>query len=105
MSTQNHYEKTQIVDLTPDAQSDDWRDAEFKRYDVNLPAPTPAGRPLTQCNLIQRIRSIFLKWDSPKLKVTCTNSRMEHGFVVHSQTHPARAMQDTFYLENPEITH
>ena len=98
-------EKTQIVDLTPEMlQGDDWRDAEFKRYDVNLPAPTPAGgRPHPMQSLIQRIRSIFLEMGFTEIEgdfVRTAGWNMDSLFIP--QTHPARAMQDTFYLEDPE---
>ncbi len=98
-------EKTQIVDLTPEMlQSDEWREAEFKRYDVNLPAPTPAGgRPHPMQSLIQRIRSIFLEMGFTEIEgdfVRTAGWNMDSLFIP--QTHPARAMQDTFYLEDPE---
>ena len=98
-------EKTQIVDLTPEMlQGDDWREAEFKRYDVDLPAPTPAGgRPHPMQSLIQRIRSIFLEMGFTEIEgdfVRTAGWNMDSLFIP--QTHPARAMQDTFYLEDPE---
>jgi len=98
-------EMTQIVDLTPEMlQGDDWREAEFKRYDVDLPAPTPAGgRPHPMQSLIQRIRSIFLEMGFTEIEgdfVRTAGWNMDSLFIP--QTHPARAMQDTFYLEDPE---
>ncbi len=98
-------ETQQIVDLTPEMlQTDEWRNAEFKRYDVNLPAPTPAGgRPHPMQSLIQRIRSIFLEMGFSEIDgdfVRTAGWNMDALFIP--QTHPARAMQDTFYLEDPE---
>ncbi len=94
-----------IVDITPEMlQTDDWKNAEFKRYDVNLPAPTPAGgRPHPMQSLIQRIRSIFLEMGFSEIEgdfVRTAGWNMDSLFIP--QTHPARAMQDTFYLDNPE---
>jgi phenylalanyl-tRNA synthetase alpha chain len=98
-------ETQQIVDLTPEMlQTDEWRNAEFKRYDVNLPAPTPAGgRPHPMQSLIQRIRSIFLEMGFSEIEgdfVRTAGWNMDALFIP--QTHPARAMQDTFYLEDPQ---
>ena len=94
-----------IVDITPEMlQTDEWKNAEFKRYDVNLPAPTPAGgRPHPMQSLIQRIRSIFLEMGFSEIEgdfVRTAGWNMDSLFIP--QTHPARAMQDTFYLDNPE---
>jgi len=98
-------ETQQIVDLTPEMlQTDEWKNAEFKRYDVNLPAPTPAGgRPHPMQSLIQRIRSIFLEMGFSEIEgdfVRTAGWNMDSLFIP--QTHPARAMQDTFYLDNPQ---
>ena len=89
-----------IVDLTPEIlQTDEWKNAEFKRYDVNLPAPTPSGgRPHPMQSLIQRIRSIFLEMGFSEIEgnfVRTAGWNMDSLFIP--QTHPARAMQDTFY--------
>ena len=94
-----------IVDITPEMlQTDDWKNAEFKRYDVNIPAPTPTGgRPHPMQSLIQRIRSIFLEMGFSEIEgdfVRTAGWNMDSLFIP--QTHPARAMQDTFYLDNPE---
>ena len=94
-----------IVDLTPEMlQTDEWKNSEFKRYDVNLPAPTPAGgRPHPMQSLIQRIRAIFLEMGFSEIEgdfVRTAGWNMDSLFIP--QTHPARAMQDTFYLDNPE---
>ncbi len=94
-----------IVDLTPEMlQTDEWKNAEFKRYDVNLPAPTPSGgRPHPMQSLIQRIRAIFLEMGFSEIEgdfVRTAGWNMDSLFIP--QTHPARAMQDTFYLDNPQ---
>ena len=98
-------ETQQIVDLTPEIlQTDEWKNATFKRYDVNLPAPTPAGgRPHPMQSLIQRIRAIFLEMGFSEIEgdfVRTAGWNMDSLFIP--QTHPARAMQDTFYLDDPE---
>ena len=53
-------ETQQIVDLTPEMlQTDEWKNAEFKRYDVNLPAPTPQEEDRIQCNHSFRELDLF----------------------------------------------
>ena len=56
-------EVEQIGEITPELlQGESWRDAEFKPFDVNAPAPIPAGgRPHPMQALIERIRSVFLE--------------------------------------------
>jgi phenylalanyl-tRNA synthetase alpha chain len=84
--------------------SEQWRQVDLKPYDIQAEVPDVAyGRPtvLTQC--IQLIRDIFLNMGFDEMS----------GFIVESafwnfdalftpQDHPAREMQDTFYLSNPQ---
>ena len=60
--------ETQIVEITPEMlQGEEWKNAEFKRYDVNLPAPTPSGgRPHPMQSLIQEFDLFSWKWGSLK---------------------------------------
>lgn len=98
-------ERLQIVEITPELlQGDDWRSADFKPYDVGLDAPTPAGgRPHPMMALIERIRAIFLEMGFDEIEgdfVQTAGWNMDALFIP--QDHPAREMQDTFYLTNPE---
>ncbi len=98
-------ERLQVVEITPELlQSEDWRDADFKSYDVELNAPVPAGgRPHPMMSLIERIRSIFLEMGFDEIDgnfVQTAGWNMDALFIP--QDHPAREMQDTFYLTNPE---
>ena len=97
-------EVTQIGQLTPELlQGDSWRDAEFKPFDVNAPAPIPAGgRPHPMQALIERIRSVFLEMGFSEIEgdyVQSAGWNMDALFIP--QSHPARTMQDTFYLAEP----
>ena len=97
-------EVTQIGQLTPEIlQGDSWRDAEFKPFDVNAPAPIPAGgRPHPMQALIERIRSVFLEMGFSEIEgdyVQSAGWNMDALFIP--QSHPARTMQDTFYLDEP----
>ena len=95
----------QIGQLTPEIlQGDSWKQAEFKPFDVNAPAPIPAGgRPHPMQALIERIRSVFLEMGFSEIEgdyVQSAGWNMDALFIP--QSHPARTMQDTFYLSNPE---
>ncbi len=98
-------ERLQVVEITPELlQGEEWREADFKSYDVNLDAPTPhGGRTHPMQALIERIRSIFLEMGYDEIEgdfVQTAGWNMDALFIP--QDHPAREMQDTFYLTNPE---
>ena len=98
-------EVTHIAEITPELlQSDAWRDAEFRPYDVSLEASMPrSGRSHPMQALIERIRSIFLEMGFSELVddyVQTAGWNMDALFIP--QDHPAREMQDTFYLERPK---
>ena len=93
-----------IGELTPELlQSEAWRDAEFKPFDVNAPTPTPSGgRPHPMIALIEMIRSIFLEMGFSEIEgdfIQSAGWNMDALFIP--QSHPARTMQDTFYLSEP----
>jgi phenylalanyl-tRNA synthetase alpha chain len=90
--------------ITPEIlQGDSWKNMKFKPFDVNAPAPTPAGgRPHPMQSLIERIRSVFLEMGFSEIEgdyVQSAGWNMDALFIP--QSHPARTMQDTFYLSNP----
>lgn len=94
-----------IGELTPEIlQTESWRDAEFKPFDVAAPAPVPAGgRRHPMQALIERIRSVFLEMGFSEIDgdyVQSAGWNMDALYIP--QSHPARTMQDTFYLTEPE---
>ena len=94
-----------IGDVTPELlQGESWRDAKFKSFDVNAPAPVPmGGRPHPMQALIERIRSVFLEMGFSEIEghyVQSAGWNMDALYIP--QSHPARTMQDTFYLSEPE---
>jgi phenylalanyl-tRNA synthetase alpha chain len=98
-------ERLLVADITPEILSgEEWRDADFKPYDVTLPAPTPAaGKAHPMQALIERIRAIFLEMGFSEIDgdyVTTAGWNMDALFIP--QDHPAREMQDTFYLDEPK---
>ena len=99
--------ETQLIgELTPEIlQTESWVGAEFKPFDVKAPAPIPSGgRRHPMQALIERIRSVFLEMGFSEIEgdfVQSAGWNMDALFIP--QSHPARTMQDTFYLSDPEI--
>ena len=94
-----------IGEITPDfLQKDGWKNAQYKEFDVNANAPIPmGGRPHPMQSLIERIRSVFLEMGFSEIEgdyVQSAGWNMDALYIP--QSHPARTMQDTFYLEEPE---
>ena len=93
-----------VTDITPELlQGEDWKTAEFRSFDVTLEATTPrTGRSHPMQALIERIRAIFLEMGFSELVddyVQSAGWNMDALFIP--QDHPAREMQDTFYLDQP----
>ncbi|MEC7744126.1 MAG: phenylalanine--tRNA ligase subunit alpha [Candidatus Thermoplasmatota archaeon] len=93
-----------IGEVTPELlQSENWRGAKFKPFDVNSPAPIPmGGRPHPMQALIERIRQVFLEMGFSEIEgdfVQSAGWNMDALYIP--QSHPARTMQDTFYLSEP----
>ncbi len=93
--------KLSIGELTPQILIDgSWKDREFRKYDLNLQGKhfDRAGRhPLRY--LINEIRDIFLEMGFMEMSgnyIESTGWNMDSLFIP--QDHPARDMQDTFYL-------
>jgi len=93
-----------VTSITPELlQGDAWKTAEFRAFDVSLEAATPrTGRSHPMQALIERIRAIFLEMGFSELVddyVQSAGWNMDALFIP--QDHPAREMQDTFYLDQP----
>jgi phenylalanyl-tRNA synthetase alpha chain len=93
-----------VAQLTPEMlQTGSWKAAKLRPYDVTTYAPEVTGgkkHPLRR--IIDDIRSIFLEMGFEELEgpfVHTTFWDMDALFIP--QDHPAREMQDTFYLEEP----
>lgn len=100
------FQETNLIgELTPEIlQKESWKGAQFKPFDVSLPAPIPfGGRKHPMQSLIERIRSVFLEMGFSEIEGNFVQSagwNMDALFIP--QSHPARTMQDTFYLSEPE---
>ena len=98
-------EKQSVSEITTEfLQSDAWKEADYRPFDVTLESATPrTGRSHPMQALVERVRSIFLEMGFSELVddyVQTAGWNMDALFIP--QDHPAREMQDTFYLENPK---
>lgn len=96
--------KEQVNELTTDlVGSGKWRDADIRRYDVTAFAPTATGgkkHPLRQ--IIDKIRQVFLEMGFSEIEGPYARSAFWNMDALFTpQDHPAREMQDTFYLSAP----
>lgn len=97
--------KPVVTALTSDLLlSGRWQQVDLKPYDIHDKVPDISyGRPtiLTQC--IQRVRDIFLNMGFDEMSGYIVESAFWNFDALFTpQDHPAREMQDTFYLANPQ---
>ncbi len=95
--------KEQISQLTPEMLAKRaWKGAEFRKYDVNVfvePQYPAKFHPLT--NLINNIRQIFMELGFKEMQGNLIEPTFwDFDALFQPQDHPARDMQDTFYLKN-----
>ncbi len=96
-------EKNQLTG--EDIVSGDWRNIKLRRYDITLEAEKvyPAKiHPLQK--IIQQTRKVFLEMGFTEV----VSPQVESAFwdfdaLFQPQDHPARDMQDTFYLSRPDL--
>jgi phenylalanyl-tRNA synthetase alpha chain len=115
ISTLQNYESNDYLEIiTPELiASGQWRNRNFRPYDLNSRVEQVNGgglHPLTY--LIENVRKIFLEMGFTEMHghfIEYTGWNMDMLFIP--QDHPARDLQDTFYInsgediefENPEI--
>ncbi len=96
--------KPQITDVTDRMiQSGEWKDAEIRKYDVQtfVPAAVPAKKhPLTR--LGSQVRRLFTDMGFEEMSSEYVQPAFWNLDMLYTpQDHPARDLQDTFYLEHP----
>jgi phenylalanyl-tRNA synthetase alpha chain len=97
--------KEEVGPLTPELiQTGKWKEADLRRYDVQTYAPSiyPAKKhPLTR--LGNDIRNIFTQMGFTEIDEEYVQPAFWNLDVLFTpQDHPARELQDTFYLDRPE---
>jgi len=95
--------KEQISELTPEIiLNKSWVNKEFRKYDINVfvnPQYPAKFHPLT--NLINQIREIFIGMGFKEIYGDLIEPTFwDFDALFQPQDHPARDMQDTFYLKN-----
>jgi phenylalanyl-tRNA synthetase alpha chain len=95
----------EVSQLTPELiRTRNWRKVKLRRFDVTAPGPAvyPAKiHPVQQ--IIQRIREIFLEMGFTEIRGPIVETAFwNFDALFQPQDHPAREMQDTFYLANPK---
>jgi phenylalanyl-tRNA synthetase alpha chain len=94
--------KEVVTDLTPDLLiSGAWREKEFLRYDVRIPSKEIfIGKMHPYERIIRECRKIFLEMGFTEIKGHYVQpSFWNFDALFQPQDHPAREMQDTFYLD------
>ena len=94
--------KEKVADLTPELLiSGEWKGKEFLEYDVRIPAKevfTAKVHPYER--IIRECRKIFLEMGFTEIKGHFVQSAFwNFDALFQPQDHPAREMQDTFYLD------
>ncbi|MCL1984789.1 MAG: phenylalanine--tRNA ligase subunit alpha [Methanomassiliicoccaceae archaeon] len=84
-------------------QSGRWKDTEFRRYDVQTFAPSvPPAKKHPLSRLADEIRNIFVQMGFTEIDDEYVQPAFWNLDVLFTpQDHPARELQDTFYLEEP----
>ncbi len=98
-------ELKQVSQITPDMLSlGTWKNYELKPFDVSKPGPLlKAGKIHPMIKLINEIREIFLSMGFIEIRGPIIESAFYNfDALFQPQDHPAREMQDTFYLNNPK---
>lgn len=94
----------EVSQLTPEIlAAGTWREARLKAYDVGLDVePVVAGKIHPLQRVIQETRKAFLQMGFTEIASPFVESSFwDFDALFQPQDHPAREMQDTFYLEKP----
>ncbi|XP_033637091.1 phenylalanine--tRNA ligase alpha subunit-like [Asterias rubens] len=97
------------TDLTPEMlASGTWKDRKFKDYNFDALGVMPASGHLHPLLKVRaQFRQIFLEMGFSEMP---TNNYIESSFwnfdaLFQPQQHPARDIQDTFFIKDPEFAH
>ncbi|TKJ18681.1 MAG: phenylalanine--tRNA ligase subunit alpha [Promethearchaeota archaeon Loki_b32] len=99
-------ELEQVSKITSEMlSSGSWKNYDLKPFDVTKPGPLlKAGKLHPMIKLINEIREIFISMGFTEIRGPIIESAFYNfDALFQPQDHPAREMQDTFYLSNPEV--
>ncbi|MFW9781825.1 MAG: phenylalanine--tRNA ligase subunit alpha [Candidatus Heimdallarchaeota archaeon] len=82
-----------------------WNRYELKPFDVTKPGPMlKAGKIHPLVNLVNEMRDVFLSMGFTEIRGPIIESAFYNfDALFQPQDHPARELQDTFYLSNPKV--
>lgn len=83
-----------------------WKDVEFRPYDVTAAAePSYPGKEHPLVSVFEKTRRVFLEMGFEETESGYVESSFwDFDALFQPQDHPARDMQDTFYVSNPART-
>jgi len=93
-----------VGQLTPELiVSGSWRDASFRKYDLKAPSPRVfRGKKGLHSYMKNKFRRIFLDMGFSEMKGELIESSFWNFDALYQpQDHPAREMQDTFFIKDP----
>jgi phenylalanyl-tRNA synthetase alpha chain len=96
--------KEEVAQLTPELiQTGKWRDISLRRYDINTFAPSQyAAKKHPMTRIGDEIRRIFVQMGFTEIEDEFVQPAFWNMDALFTpQDHPARDMQDTFYVKNP----
>ncbi|MBY9016183.1 MAG: phenylalanine--tRNA ligase subunit alpha [Candidatus Lokiarchaeota archaeon] len=96
----------QVSKITPEMLSaGTWKNYNLKPFDITKPGPSlKAGKTHPLINLINKIREIFISMGFTEIRGPIVESAFfNFDALFQPQDHPARELQDTFYLNNPKV--
>ncbi len=94
-----------VTQLTPELMSDGaWKEVSFQPYDVTLAAKTVfPGKEHAFQRTLDKVRRVFLEMGFTEVVSPWVESSFwDFDALFQPQDHPARDMQDTFYIAKPE---
>ncbi len=95
---------TTVTQITPELlASGRWRTVQFRAYDVTLPTkPKFIGKAHPLSRIIQKARRAFLEMGFEEVSSPVVETAFwDFDALFQPQDHPAREMQDTFYVALP----
>lgn len=97
--------RIQVNQLTPELLTDGgWRAVEFRAYDVTLAAKKiHPGKEHAFQRTLDKVRRVFLEMGFTEIVSPWVESSFwDFDALFQPQDHPARDMQDTFYVAQPD---
>ncbi len=102
----NIEELEQVSKITSEMlSSGTWKKYNLKPFDITKPGPSlKAGKTHPLVNLINEIREVFISMGFTEIRGPIVESAFfNFDALFQPQDHPARELQDTFYLTNPKV--